>query len=259
MERHIAVCIKAVMMKAPSGRAVRSSDTCVLNPFDRAAMEAALRLKAEAGGRLTALSMGPESSAFVLFEALAQGFDKGILLTDPGFAGSDTLATARVLAAALKKAAPVDGILFGLRSADSDTGQVPAQVAVMLGLPFVSGVRRFDRESDGFRVERGCDGFRESYRLAFPGVFSVHPKCAEPRDAGLAGIESAFGQGSIERWSLTDLGLPAGAVGEAGSPTQLQRVAPANGGRRRCEFLEGDLKEQAQTIAKRLAAGGLIG
>lgn len=258
MKRHIVVCIKAVMMKAPSGRAVRSSDTCVLNPFDRAALEAALHLRAETGGHLTALSMGPDSSAFVLFEALALGFERAVLLTDPAFTGSDTLATARVLASGLKKAAPVDLALFGLRSADSDTGQVPAQVSVLLGLPLVTGVRRFVPESDGLMVERVCDGFRESYRLAFPGVMSIHPKSADPREAGLRGIESAFAEGAIERWTLADLDLPLEAVGEAGSPTRLCGMSPAAGGRRQCEFLEGDLKEQAWTIARRLLDKGLI-
>lgn len=257
MERHIVVCIKAVMVKAPSGRDVRSSDNCVVNPFDRVAMEAALQLKESSRARLTALSMGPESTSFVLSEALAMGFDRTVLISDPALAGSDTLATARVLAAALRTLAPVDLAMFGTRSADSDTGQVGPQVAVLLDLPLVSGVRVFRPESNALHLERICDGFRESFRLDFPGVVTVHPACARPRDLGLAGLETAFGRRPPEIRGLADLGLAPELAGEAGSPTRLCGLSRVDG-TRRCEFLDGGSREQAEELVQRLAAKGLI-
>ena len=137
MGLHIIVCIKSVLVHAPVGQAVRTSDFCELNPFDRPALEAALRMKNEQGGSVTVISMGPDSVMFTIQEAIAMGADQGILLSDPALADSDTLATSTALAAAIKKLAPFDLVFFGSRTADSDTGHVGPQTAVLLDMPFL--------------------------------------------------------------------------------------------------------------------------
>ncbi|MCG2778350.1 MAG: electron transfer flavoprotein subunit beta/FixA family protein, partial [Desulfobacterales bacterium] len=126
----IIVCIKSIIANGLNERVIRSSDPRELNPYDRPVLEVALRIREELGGTITALSMGPEPCAFTLNEAMAMGVDRGVLLNDPALAGADTLATSNALAAAIKKLAPFDLVLFGTRAADSDTGQVGPQTAV---------------------------------------------------------------------------------------------------------------------------------
>jgi electron transfer flavoprotein beta subunit len=254
---HIIVCIKAVIMQAPQGRVVRSSDSLELNPFDRPALEAALRMRQERGGTVTALSMGPGACAFALYEAMAMGADRSVLVCDPALAESDTLATSAALAAAIKKLAPFDLVFFGTRTADSDTGQVGPQTAVLLDLPLVTWAHSIEQQNSGLRIERRADGFREEFELSLPAALTIHPGSVQPRDVGLLGIELAFEQGEVENWGLADLDISPEQVGEAGSRTRvlsLTRVARD----RKCEFISGTAEEQAEDLIGRLKESGLI-
>ncbi|MCG6879710.1 MAG: electron transfer flavoprotein subunit beta/FixA family protein [Deltaproteobacteria bacterium] len=255
---HIAVCIKSVILEAPAEQVIRNEDNSELNPFDRPALEAALRLKELSGGHVTALSMGPEASLSALLEARAFGVDREILICDPGLAGSDTLATSTALAAALQKLAPLDLVLFGVRTADSDTGQVGPQTSVALGMPFVSMVQSIEWKQDVFRVKRVADHFVEEYEVRGPAAFTIHPGAFVPRDLGLSGIGRAFQRERAERWNLRDLGLQADRAGDAGSPTRvlsMKRVKKT----KQCEFITGDAREQADALMKRLSESGAIG
>ena len=254
---HIIVCIKAVIMQAPQGRVVRSSDSLELNPFDRPALEAALRMRQERGGTVTALSMGPEACAFALYEAMAMGVDRGVLLCDPALAGADTLATSNALAAAIKKLAPFDLVLFGTRAADSDTGQVGPQTAVLLDLPLVTGAHSIEPKDDGLIVERSADGFLECFEVCFPAGLTIQSSANQPRDVGLLKIQLAFEEREVKNWNLADLDLSADRVGEAGSATNvlaLSRVESV----RKCEFLSGSAVEQVDALITRLSASGMI-
>ena len=257
MGLEIVVCIKSVVVDAPKGRVVRSSDSCELNPFDQPALETALRLKEESGGTITALSMGPESCAFILHEAMGMGVDRGILVCDPALAGSDTLATSTALAAAIKKLAPFDLVLFGTRTADSDTGQVGPQTAVLLDLPPVTWSCSIERKKTGLVVERRADGFAETFELSFPAALTIHPAWVQARDLGLAGLQTAFEDHDITTWTLADIGLSPDQVGEAGSPTRLLSLSRADRARK-CEFVEGTSDEQADELVRRLLESGLI-
>ncbi len=257
MKRHIIVCIKAVVLKAPKGRVVRSVDSCDLNPFDRPAIEMALQLREQFNGTVTAISMGPESCAFALCDTMAMGVDRAILLSDPALAGSDTLATSTTLAAAIQKLEPFDLIIFGTRTADSDTGQVGPQTAVLLDLPFVTSVHSVETLDKGLHVKRNADGFHETFELTFPAALTIHPGSVQPRDARLGGIEAAYEKRALEYWSLKELGVSPEHVGEAGSPTRvisLSRVKKE----RKCEFLSGEPEEKAQTLMARLLESGFI-
>ena len=83
MGLNIIVCIKSVVINVPDGKVVRSSESCELNPYDRPALELALRLREERGGTVTAISMGPEVSVLALLEAMALGVDRSVLISDP--------------------------------------------------------------------------------------------------------------------------------------------------------------------------------
>lgn len=254
----IIVCIKSVIVNPANQSVVRTSDSCELNPFDRPALEQALRMKEAMGGTVTALSMGPESSAFTLHEAMAMGVDHGVLVSDPALVGSDTLATSTVLAAALKRLEPFDLAFFGTRSADSDTGHVGPQTAVLLDLPMVTWAHSIESSETGLLVERRIDGFLERYELPFPSMLTFHPNSVEPRDLGLSGIKGAFEEGEIQRWGLSDLDLSPSVVGEKGSPTRVLSLSRAHS-TKKCEFLDGTAEEQVEELLRRLLDSGLIG
>jgi len=254
---HIIVCVKAVIMTPPGEEIARSSESCVLNPFDRPALEMALRLREDRGGTVTALSMGPPSCAFILNEAIAMGVDKGVLVSDPALAGSDTLATSTTISAAVKKLAPFDLVLFGTQSADSDTGHVGPQSAVLLNLPLVSCVYGIEQKEGGLLIERRMDGFKERFDVSFPAVLTIHSRSCQPRDVSLTGIETAFEQGRVTRWDLMDLGVPPNHVGKKGSPSKVLSMSKAQRGRT-CVFLSGSTEEQAEELLRRLLDSGVI-
>lgn len=258
MKLNIIVCIKSVVIAVPDRKVIRTAESCELNPFDRPALEAALRLRETYRGTVTALSMGPKASTFSLLEAIAMGVDRSVLVCDPALAGSDTLATSTALAAAIKKLAPFDLILFGTRTADSDTGQVGPQTAVLLDLPLVTSVYSIEQMDTGLRVKRRADAFWEKFELSLPAVLTIHPSSAQPRDVGLSGIESAFEEGEVENWNLVDLGLSPDQVGEAGSYTRVLSLVRVKK-ERKCEFLSGATEEQADELIRRLGESGLIG
>ncbi len=254
---HIIVCIKSIIVNGLNDRIVRSSDSHELNPYDRPVLEVALRIKEELRGTITALTMGPEPCAFTLNEAMAMGVDRGVLLCDPALAGADTLATSSALAAAIKKLAPFDLVLFGTSAADSDTGQVGPQTAVLLDLPMVTGANSVEPKDDGLIVERSADGFLESFEVCFPAGLTIHSSANQPRDVGLLGIQLAFEEKEVKNWSLADLDLSADRVGEAGSATNvlaLSRVESV----RKCEFLSGSAVEQVDALINRLSTSGMI-
>lgn len=255
---HIIVCIKAVMLEPPRGALARTLDSLDVNPFDWPALEVALRMREERGGTVTALSMGPEDSIFALYEAIAMGVDRGVLVCDPALAGSDTLATSTALAAAIKKLFPFDLILFGPRTADSDTGQVGPQTAVLLNLPMVTGAYSIQWTNSGIHVDRYADGLRDEFELSLSAALSIHPRSVQPRELGLFGIERAFEEGKVEKWDLAKLGLSPNQVGWAGSATRvlsLKRVKRE----RKCRFISGTADEQVKELVSHLKKWGLTG
>jgi len=257
MNPHIIVCIKAVVNKAVRGRVVRTPDNLRLNPFDLPAVESALQLRAQFGGTVTVLSMGPPSSRIVMAEALAMGADRAVLVCDPCLAGADTLATSTTLAAALQKLAPYELVLFGIRSSDSDTGQVGPQTAVALDLPLVTGVHRIEPRADGLRVERTMDLWVETFEVDFPAALTIRPETARPRDIPLGGLAQAFDTREVEFFKAVDLGLTLDRIGEAGSPTRVLSVKPITHDRR-CRFLEGEAAEMAEKLMDHLVAEGFV-
>ncbi|ACL06851.1 Electron transfer flavoprotein (Etf), beta-subunit [Desulfatibacillum aliphaticivorans] len=253
---HIIVCIKSVVLDAPGGKIVRTPDTTALNPFDLPALETALALSDELGGMVTALSMGPEISGLSLYSALSMGVDRGVLLCDKALAGADTLATSNALCAGLKLLEPYDLVLFGTRTADSDTGQVGPQTAVGAGLPLVAQARDILVKGKSLEVSAECDGFRQRFEVETPCALTVAPEAAKARNASLGGIEEAF-SGEIEVWSLEKLGLTPDQVGDAGSPTKIKDMTPAAKGKQ-CAFLTGSIEEQADKLLEKLVNAGLI-
>ena len=156
----LAVLIKQVprfelMELGPDGRLRRDGVELEMNPYCRRAVSKGVELARASGGTCTVFTLGPPAAEDALREAVAWGADEGVLITDPAFAGSDTLATARALAAAVRREGPFDLILAGRNSVDADTGQVGPEVAELLGLPFLAGVKVLDL--DGVMVRATCE------------------------------------------------------------------------------------------------------
>src|SRR5438270_12726701 len=113
---------------------VREGVDLEINPYDKRALTEAMRLRSTLGGRITAITMGPPQAREALVECLGRGVDRAIHISDRVFAGSDTLATARTLAAALRRLS-FDLVLAGKATTDSETGQVGPELAELLDLP----------------------------------------------------------------------------------------------------------------------------
>ncbi|MDB9822697.1 electron transfer flavoprotein subunit beta/FixA family protein [Deltaproteobacteria bacterium] len=258
MSLDIIVCIKSVLLDAPDGRVIRLPETCALNPFDLPAIEMALRLRDENGGSVTALTMGPEVSSLALYEAMAMGVDRSVLISDSALAGSDTLATSTALGAAIMKLKTFDLLFFGTRTSDSDTGQVGPQTSVRLDLPLVTGVYNLEYRDKQVIVDRRMDEFVESYEVSLPAAFTIHPAAVQPRDSSLLGIEKAFGAGTFERMGLAELGISADEVGDMGSSTRVVSMSRIKR-KRKCEFVTGSVEEQADELVRRLKEAGHIG
>jgi len=259
---NIIVCIKQVItgdqvkLDPHTHNLIRSREFSCINPFDLFALDMAVQLKKEYPGSITALTMGPKISEEVLWEALAIGADRAVLLSDQRFATSDTLATSYVLGMGIRKIAKFDLILCGMRTTDSDTSQVGPQLAEELDLPHVTGVDKLERKKNLFRVERTSDGFREVLEVSLPALFTISPR-ASVRLPSLIEIQDAFTKHSIECWNLEDLNANPQKVGSMGSGTWVEELIPI-AHQKSCFFIEGEPRWQAKSLFAKLIGKNLI-
>jgi electron transfer flavoprotein beta subunit len=259
---HIIVCIKQVVagdrVKIDPGTysLVRSAEFSSINPFDLFALDRAVQLKKEYSGSITAVTMGPKISEEVLWEALTLGADRAVLLSDPRFSASDTLATSYVLGMGIRKIGKFDLILCGMRTTDGDTGQVGPQLAEELDLPYISAVEKLEGEMGSFRLERVSDGFREVLEVPAPALLTISSKTAV-RVPSLVDIQEAFAQYSIESWNLEDLNADPNKVGRLGSGTWVEGLTPT-AQKKSCVFVEGDARQQARILLSKLLEKNLL-
>ncbi len=265
----VAVLVKQVpaleeMRLGADGRLVRSGLARELNPYCRRAVAKGVEL-----GECVVFTLGPPEAVEVLREAVAWGADRGVLITDPAFAGSDTLATARALAAALRREGPFDVVLTGRNSVDADTGQLGPQVAELLGLPFLGPVRTLDVAGDvasdvagagatdgagdlaGAEVRARCerdDGYVHAV-VRLPAVLSAAERLCAP--AKVPAVERAL-VAAHRITVLTAADLGPGPWGEAGSPTRVGRTRVVSVERAR-QRGTGTLADQAAQAAVAMA------
>ncbi len=215
-----------IVVEAATRRIRREGVALQLNPFDRRALLEALRLRDEVGGTVTALSMGPPQAEEVLREAMGLGADRAIHLSDRAFAGADTLATARALGAVLARIG-FDLILAGRYSIDSDTGQVPPELAGLLGVELLPGVRRLAIEIEQGRAviaaECETDEGWWGARMSPPVIATCTDRWATRIPRILPDAERAT-DALVERWGVAECGLDPALVGSAGSPTSVEAL-----------------------------------
>ncbi len=254
----IAVCVKHVpegnSKIDPGSKRLDRSGEGALNHFDANAVEEALRLKGDSDTEVVVVSMGPEKAADSLRKALAMGADRALLVSDDALAGSDLVATSKVLAKALERESP-DLVLFGQQASDGDGAVLWAAVAERLRRPVVSQAAELTISGDTVHVKRQTEFGYDVIETALPAVVAVSDAINEPRYPSLKGIMGAKKKPS-DTVSLADLGLDAAEAGEAGSKTEVLALGspPARGDARKIE----DDGSAAQAIVDFLAEKRLI-
>jgi len=256
----IVTCIKQVpdteaeiKWDIPKGTLKRDGMDPITNPFDEFALEEALLTRENYDGDIIAISMGPEKASDVLRNALALTVNEVHRLTDDAFAGSDTYATACVLAAAIKKIGDVDVVFCGKQSTDGNTGVVGAELAAILGysqLTYVSKVRQIDAANKKIVIERAIEGGTEVIEAKLPAVISVIKGINEPRLPNLMGIRKAA-KIEIPAWNADDLGIDKSKVGYENASTKVVEIAvppPRGTG----EILKGEIEDIANIITDKL-------
>ncbi len=231
----IAVLVKQipapVEFRMQDGRLVRDGVPLEVNAYCRRANAKAVEL-AGSDGEVVVFTMGPPAAADALREMIACGADRGVHLCDPAFAGSDTLATAVALAAAIRREGPFDLVLAGLNSLDSDTGQVPVEVAELLGLPFAAGVRDLAVVGGSFTARLETDDGHRTVEGDLPAALSTAERLCAPSKAPPEACAEVDGS-RIMRLVAADLDVPAEQLGARGSPTSVGPVRVLTATRRR--------------------------
>lgn len=226
----MVVCMKAVpsttevRMDPKTNTIVRDGKQSVVNPFDAAALEVALRLKERLGGHVTALSMGIPDTQRLLRDAIARGADDAMLLSDRAFAGSDTLATSYALSLAFGKLdAPADLVLCGKMAVDGDTAQIGPELAGLLDVPCVTSVSEMlEAMPDHLVVRHDVDGGTETVEVPLPAVLTLTKDVATLRMPSIAGVRT----GEAAEASVLDAaaaGANRARCGLDGSPTKVVR------------------------------------
>jgi electron transfer flavoprotein beta subunit len=226
----IAVCVKQVPDATvhkridPGTKRLDRSGEAALNPTDLNAVEEALRIRDEHGGEVVLVSLGPEKAVESLRKALAMGADSALLVADEAAAGSDLLGTSRALAGALGRV-EADLILFGQASNDSDGAVLWAAVADRLRRPVISQAASLTVESGSVSGKRQTEHGYDVISAPLPAIVAVSDAINEPRYPSLKGIMGAKTKPQ-ETLSLGDVGVDAGAAGEAGAKTTVLDLGP---------------------------------
>jgi len=227
----IAVCVKHVpvgnLRIQPDSNRLDRSGPGELNGVDKNAIEEALRLKGESGAEVVIVSMGPSPATESLRTALAMGADRAVLISDPAAAGSDLLATSKVLAKALEREA-ADLVLFGQQTHDGSGAVLWAAVAELLRLPFVSQAAAIVLQDGSVRVTRETEVGDDVIDAQLPAVVSVSDTINEPRYTSLKGMMGAKKK-PLDVLTLSDLGLSDADAGTAGSQTVVLGLAAPPG------------------------------
>ncbi len=259
MALHIVVCMKVVpkpeeVRVDPNTRTLdRAKARSEINPPDMNALEAALHLRDEHGGRVFLISMGPPFAEDYLRLALAMGADHGYLLSDRAFGGADTLATSYTLAQGIRKIGPFDIILCGEESSDGATAQVPPGIAEWLGISQITYAMGLSIAGGRLRGQRELRGGHEVIEVPLPAVASIKVGINEPRFIEFDRWSWAQEEGRVTVWGIHDLDVDPEMIGLPGSPTVVAGLgqAAASSERRR-EFIDGSPEEAAQALFQRI-------
>jgi electron transfer flavoprotein beta subunit len=214
---------ESMIQIAEDGASIKKQDIkWIMNPYDELAVEEALRIKEAQGGTVTILSFGPEKAIETIRTALAMGADQGVHIKDPAAEGSDSLASAKLLAAALKNI-PHDLVIAGHRAVDEDNYQVASAVAELLGIPQVSMVNKAEVAEGKILCHRTIEGGTVVVEASLPALFTTQRGLNEPRYASLPGIMKAKKK-TVDVKTVADLGVDAALVGAAHRKVKIKAL-----------------------------------
>jgi electron transfer flavoprotein beta subunit len=227
----IIVCIKQVpdtnevRLDPVTGTLIRDGVPSIINPDDKAGLEAALRLKDETGAEVSVITMGPPQADAVLREAMAMGADKAYLLTDRVFGGADTWATSSTLAAAIKNL-EYDIIITGRQAIDGDTAQVGPQIAEHLDIPNISYAEDIKVDGNSVIVKRQYEDRYHMVKAQMPCLITALAELNKPRYMTPGGIFDAYREKTITVWGRADITIDDSNIGLKGSPTKVAQSFP---------------------------------
>lgn len=226
----IVVCIKQVpdtkggVKFNPDGTLDRAAMLAIMNPDDKAGLEAALRIKDEIGAEVTVVTMGLPKADDVLREAMAMGADKAILVTDRVLGGADTWATSSTIAGALRNI-DYDLIITGRQAIDGDTAQVGPQIAEHLDLPVISYAEELKVEGDSVIVKRQYEDRYHELKVKMPCLVTALSELNVPRYMTPGGIFDAYDK-EVTVWGRADLkDVDDSDLGLKGSPTKIAKAS----------------------------------
>jgi len=236
-----------------TGSLIREGVESIINPDDRHAIELAITLKKDFGGKTIAISMGPAQTIDAISEAMGMGIDEGILLTDINFGGADTWATSFTLGTAIRKLKGYDLIICGRQAIDGDTAQIGPQLAEFLGLPQLTYVKKIEEMSEKkIIVRRALEDGYERIESPLPALITVIGEMNTPRYPKIdLLINACKDKAKIKIWDAADLGVTVQEIGLGGSLTKvIKTFSPKT--KREGEILKGDNKEVVNQLIDRL-------
>jgi electron transfer flavoprotein beta subunit len=237
---NILVCIKQVPgtnkveVDPVTGVLNRNGVDSKMNPYDLYAIETALKLREENGGKVSVISMGPPQAQAVIYEAYSMGADEGALISDRRFGGADVLATSYTISQGIRKFGSFDLILCGKQTTDGDTAQVGPEISEWLGIPCVSNVRKIvEVNENAIVVEMDMPNDVEISRVQFPCLLTVEKDIYQPRLPSYVKKMDTKSR-TVQMFSLNDFeDKDEKKYGLNGSPTQVQRIFPPESNNRR--------------------------
>ena len=262
----IVVCAKQVpdttevKLDPKTNTLIRDGVPSIINPDDKAGIEAALQLKEKVGGTVTVISMGPPQADAALREALAMGCDEAILVTDRAFGGADTWATSSTIAAALKKV-DYDVIITGRQALDGDTAQVGPQIAEHLGIPQVSYAEEIMEASDDkLVVKRQFEDRYHVIEVKTPCLITALAELATPRYMTVHGIFDAYREKEVKVWTLEELKdtVDMANIGLKGSPTNVKQSFTKQAKGKGLYYKDLSAEEAVETIVAKLEEKHII-
>jgi len=242
-----------------TGTLIREGVESIINPDDRRAIELAVALKEQYGGKSTVISMGPSQAIDAISEALGMGIDEGILLTDKNLAGADTWATSFTLGRAIGKVKRYNLIICGRQAIDGDTAQIGPQIAEFLDLPQLTYVRKVEEiDEERIVVQRALEDGYERVESPLPALITVMGEVNTPRYPRMDLLINACEEKApIKIWDAADLGVKVQEIGLSGSLTRvIKTFSPKT--KREGEILKGSKEEAVNQLLDRMHDKHLI-
>ncbi|HEV3114007.1 MAG TPA: FAD-binding protein [Candidatus Binataceae bacterium] len=260
--RKIAVCVKQIPLIEdasfdPVTKTIRRDGPTVMGSFDQNAIAYAVELGKKFGAQTTSVTMGPPQAQSSLIETLAMGIDRAVHLQDRAFAGSDTMATARALALWLGRES-FDLIVLGKYSLDAETGQVGPEIAELLGIAQITGIRNLSLDGDLVRAERESDEGTEEVECLLPVLLTCAERTVRPPPLRPSALEAAKGK-PLTTVIAAELSSDPSQFGFAGSPTWVQDVQVQQAPSVQCKLIDAaDTQGAARNVLAELDRLGAL-